>query len=92
MIQYKKPDGTLVLDFLPEPKTLLSGVISVLRKTRSSRKPGGFNTGVTRHAAASLRVCEDCGSKIRGETLPGEHAPHSRDGKLVNCVGREIEK
>ena len=60
------------------------------RNITSSRHPGREFTGVVYHETQTqtLTVCPDCGGWRQQSLHP--HAPRWRDGKLVDCAGREV--
>lgn len=58
------------------------------RATTSSRTPGRINRGTVRVEARALVQCPDCGAMTFDSDHP--HAPHFRDGVLVDCIGRAI--
>lgn len=47
-------------------------------------------TASERSSSAPLERCQDCKTPVRDTVRPGRHAAHWRDGKLVNCQGKEI--
>lgn len=86
MNQYGQPDGSIVLDFTTQAERLKS----IPRSTRSSRTPGGRNVGTVYSKHVHQVRCQDCGRLCDGAVEPGRHAPHTRESKTVNCVGKEI--
>ncbi len=59
------------------------------RSTTSSRYPGvKFRRAVYGRGKRGVVVCPGCGALRRNFDTP--HAPHWRNGVLVDCVGRPV--
>lgn len=58
------------------------------RHTTSSRLPGRDIAGTVWRRRVQVVACPACGG-IRRDSA-GPHAPQWRDGRLVDCVGREV--
>lgn len=66
----------------------MTDLIRSVRYTTSSRRPGVSIQGTVMVRRGDLVSCPDCGGLWFGGAV---HAPHWRDGVLVDCLGRRVQ-